>query len=308
MESLAEPGTTFVTEETYRLAKGFFDFQPVGKKMVKGKEGSVSVYKVLSGKEDVYRPRLGSERMIYSEMVGRDNELNALELQVSKVINGHGSIVNIIGEAGIGKSRLVAELKKREVVQRVTLLEGRAIPIGKNLSFHPIIDLSKQWVGIRSDDDEAKAFDKLEAAIKRLFPEEYGEVLPFVATLMGMKLSGSYAQRTKGIEGQALEKLILKSLRDLLVRAAERTPLIIVMEDLHWADTSSIELMESLFRLAETQRILFINLFRPGFQETGERILKTLGERLPVYHLEMVLEPLDERYVKTLIGNMLTIW
>ena len=193
-------------------------------------------------------------------------------------------------------------------MQRVTLLEGRAIPIGKNLSFHPIIDLSKQWVGIRSDDDEAKAFDKLEAAIKRLFPEEYGEVLPFVATLMGMKLSGSYAQRTKGIEGQALEKLILKSLRDLLVRAAERTPLIIVMEDLHWADTSSIELMESLFRLAETQRILFINLFRPGFQETGERILKTLGERLPVYHLEMVLEPLDERYVKTLIGNMLTIW
>jgi hypothetical protein len=64
--------------------------------------------------------------------------------------------------------------------------------------------------------------------------------------------------------------------------------------------------MESLFRLAETQRILFINLFRPGFLETGERILKTLEERLPVYHLEMVLKPLDECYVRTLIGNMLT--
>jgi predicted ATPase len=82
----------------------------------------------------------------------------------------------------------------------------------------------------------------------------------------------------------------------------------IVLEDLHWADTSSIELMESLFRLAETQRILFINLFRPGFPETGEQILKTLKERLPTYHLEIVLEPLDERMSEALIGNMLTIW
>jgi predicted ATPase len=124
---------------------------------------------------------------------------------------------------------------------------------------------------------------------------------------MGMKLWGRYAKRVKGLEGEALEKLILKSLRDLLIRAAEMTPLVIVIEDLHWADTSSIELMESLFRLAETQRILFINLFRPGFPETGERILKTLEERLPVYHLEMVLEPLDERMSEALIQNMLTI-
>jgi class 3 adenylate cyclase len=306
MEALAEPGTTYVAEETFRLTKGLFQFQALGKKVVKGKEGSVSVYKVLSGKEDINRPRLGSERMIYSEMVGRDKELDKLQLQVMKAINGQGSVINIIGEAGIGKSRLVAELKKRGVVQRVSLLEGRAISIGRNLSYHPIIDLLKEWARIRADDGEAAALGKLEAAVRSLFPEEVGEVLPFVATLMGMKLWGRYAERVKGLEGEALEKLILKSLRDLLVRAAERTPLIIVMEDLHWADTSSIELMESLFRLAETQRILFINLFRPGFLETGERILKTLEERLPVYHLEMVLKPLDECYVRTLIGNMLT--
>ena len=308
MEGLAEPGTTYVTEETFRLTKGLFQFQALGKKMVKGKEEPVSVYQVLSGKEDVNRPRLGSERMIYSEMVGRDKELDKLELQVMKAINGQGSVVNIIGEAGIGKSRLVAELKKREVVQRVALLEGRAISIGRNLSYYPIIDLLKQWARIRADDGEAAALGKLEAAVRSLFPEEVGEVLPFVATLMGMKLWGRYAERVKGLEGEALEKLILKSLRDLLIRAAERTPLMIVMEDLHWADTSSLELLESLFRLAETQRILFINLFRPGFPETGERILKTLKERLPVYHLEMVLEPLDERMSEALIGNMLTIW
>ena len=141
MEALAEPGTTYVTEETYRLTKGLFHFQPLGKKMVKGKEEPISVYKVLSAKEDVYRPRLGSERRIYSRMVGRDSELNRLELQVMKAINGQGSVVNIIGEAGIGKSRLVAELKRREVMKRVTLLES-IVCTGwfepwRRLHFHP---------------------------------------------------------------------------------------------------------------------------------------------------------------------------
>ncbi len=310
MEALAEPGTTFVSEETYRLVKDLFQFQYLRKKSVKGKEEPIPVYKVLSAKEDVYRPRLGSERMIYSEMVGRDDELSKLKIQVMKAITGQGSVVNIIGEAGIGKSRLVAELKKWEELKtledkkKVALWEGRAISIGGKLSFHPITDLLRQWTGIRQDDDQVAALSKLQ----KVLPEDVGEVLPFVATLMGIPLSGKYAERVKGLEGEVLEKLILKSLRDLLIRAAKRTPVIIVMEDLHWADRSSIELMESLFRLAETQGILFMNLFRPGFPETGERILKTLKERSPSYHLEIVLGPLDERMSKALIGNMLTIW
>jgi len=308
MEGLAEAGTTYVTEDTFRLTKDLFQFEPMGRKAVKGKEVPISVYKLVSTKEEVYRPRLGVERMIYSEMVGRDHELHRLELQVMKAINGQGSIVSVIGEAGIGKSRLVAELKGRETMKKVTLLEGRAISIGRNLSFHPIIDLLRQWMKIRDDDDPGTAFYKLQQTARNFAPEEATEIVPFVATLMGIPLWGRSAERVKGLEGEALEKLILKSLRDLLLKAAERSALVIVIEDLHWADTSSLELLESLFRLAETQRILFINLFRPGFPETGERILKTLKERLPVYHLEMVLEPLDERMSEALIGNMLSLW
>jgi class 3 adenylate cyclase len=308
MEGLAEPGTTYVTEDTYKLTRDLFRFEALGEKEVKGKKLPVAVYMLSSAIQDVYRPRLGSERIIYSEMVGRDNELHKLETQLSKAIIGQGSVVNIIGEAGIGKSRLVAELKNREMMKEVKLLEGRAISIGGNLSFHPITDLLRQWMGIRQDDYQVEAFYKLQNGLRDLFLEEVGEVLPFVATLMGIPLRGKYAERVKGLEGEALEKLILKSLRDLLIRATERKPLVIVVEDLHWVDTSSLELLESLFRLAETQKILFINLFRPGFPETGERILKTLKERLPVYHLEIVLEPLDERMSEALIGNMLTIW
>jgi len=305
MEGLAAPGTTYVTGETFRLTDGLFRFEALGRKTIKGKKEAIPVYKILSAKEDVYRPRLGSERMIYSEMVGRDRELDKLELQLMKVINGEGSVVNIIGEGGIGKSRLIAELKNRAAVKRVVLLEGMAISIGRNLSFHPIIDMLKQWAQIRKNDSEAAAFYKLETAVRKVCLEDAYEVLPFLATLMGMNLSGRYQERIKGIEGEALKKLILRGMQKLLIKAADRTPLVFVTEDLHWIDTSSLELLESLFRLTEQHRILFVNVFRPGHKETGDRLIETIKERIPVYSVEIMLEPLDDRMSEALVTNML---
>ena len=307
MEGLADPGTTYVTENTYKLIKGLFSFEVLGKRRIKGKKEAVRVYKLLSSKKSVYRPRIGMERSIYSEMVGRDKELNSLELLLLKTVSGEGSIVNIIGEAGIGKSRLIAELRNLEIIKRATFFEGRAISTGQNLSFHPIIDLLKQWTLIGEDDIGSAALRKLEMAVERISPEEVDEVLPFVATLMGMKLSSRHKERIKGIEGEALETLMLKVMRDLLVKASDITPLIIVMEDLHWADTSTIKYLEYLFPIVETQRILFINVFRPGYENTSDRITETIRKRLPEYYVEIVLEPLEALMSEMLINNMLNL-
>ena len=307
MEHLADPGTTFVTQEVYKQAKGMFKFESLGKKGIKGKDESIQVYKVLPGHRHIHRPRLGSERMIFSEMVGRKNKLDKLELQVMKLINGEGSIVNIIGEAGIGKSRLLAELKGREVVQRLTLLEGRAVSMGRNLSFHPMVDLLKQWARIGVDDDMTEAFTKLETAFRRLLWDAAGEVLPFVATLMGLNLPVQSRDRLQGIEGEALEKLIRKSMRELFTQLSKSSPLIIVIDDLHWSDKSSIELLESLFRLTEKERILYINLFRPGYSQTGQQIMETLKVTPALYQVNLELEPLDDRKSETLIANMLNL-
>jgi tetratricopeptide (TPR) repeat protein len=255
----------------------------------------------------VFRPRLGEERMIYSEMVGRGKELNKLELQVMKAINGEGSVVNIIGEAGIGKSRLVAELKNHDVMKQVTMLEGSAISIGKNLSFHPIIDLIKQWAKIKTKDSDTDAFKKLELAVQSVDFENSNEIIPFVATLMGMKLSPNYAERIVGIEGKALEKLLFKNVRDLLIKATKSTPIVIIIEDLHWSDRSSIDLLSSLYRLAENYSILFINVFRPGYSETSDQIVKVLKDELSVYYVEISIEPLDGQLSEALIINMLKI-
>jgi len=307
MESIAEPGTTYVTRNTFHLAEGLFEFEAIGKKKVKGKPELIPVYKLLGDKGDLYRPRLGSERMIFSRMVGRDELLDRLELQVMKAVNGEGSIVNIIGEAGIGKSRLVAELKRRDVMKRVVFLEGRAISIGRNLSFYPIIYLMKQWARIGEDDDKNVTHSKLEAAVRDLHPEKADEIFPFVATLMGMKLTGAYAERIKGIEGEALEKLIFNNMRALIIRATELSPMVIVSEDMHWADTSTIEIMEFLFQMVETHRVLFINLFRPGYPERGDRITASIKKSLSRYYVELKIEPLDGKMSQELIRNMLNI-
>jgi class 3 adenylate cyclase len=305
MESKANPGTVLVSPNTYRKVSQQFEFRSLGETEVKGKEEPLEIYELI--KDKVYRPRLGQERQIYSEMVGRDDQLNELEIQILKAIKGEGSVVNIIGEAGIGKSRLISELRKSPTIKKVTLLEGRAISIGRNLSFHPIIDLIKHWARISEDDSEASSLSKLETAIRSVSQQDADEIIPFVATLMGMKLTGRYAKRVEGIEGEALEKLILKNVKDLITKATEITPLVMVIEDLHWADDSSVELLESLFRLAETNRILFINVFRPYHKDTGDRIVQTIKERLSVYCVEINLEPLSEKMSETLIDKMLEI-
>jgi len=184
--------------------------KPWERKRSRAKGKAVHVYKVPSAK----RMSTGLAWVLSEAFTliwwGRDKELDKLELQVLKAVNGEGSIVNILERLALAITACCG-IENREVMKRVSLLEGRAIFPGRNLSFHPIIDLLKSWAGIVEDDNGADAFSKLETAVSRVIQDEKHEVLPFVATLMGMKLSGRYAERIKGIEGQALKKLIVRA-------------------------------------------------------------------------------------------------
>ena len=303
LSDLAQAREILVGYDTYRACKNHFNFNPLKPVIVKGKLGQIPIYQLLSQKALTFSS--GLFRHISSEMVGRDKDLEKLALQVIKTVNGEGSVVNVIGEAGIGKSRLIAELKQRKEMQQVMLLEGLAVSIGKNLSFHPIIDILKQWAQIAEKDSEAMAFAKLESAIQDLHPEESDEIIPFTATLMGMKLAGKYAKRVKGIEGDGLEKLILKSLRELLIKRCESQPVIIIIEDLHWADESSIKLLKSLYRLVEKYRITFINALRPGYLDENKGAVIKIGEKLSGHYAEIQLQPLEKNDSETLINNIL---
>jgi class 3 adenylate cyclase/tetratricopeptide (TPR) repeat protein len=305
LSDLAEARDILVGPNTYRASQNHFTFQPLKSTKVKGKYERIPIYKVLSEK---YATSCGHEMQLSSEMVCRDQELAKLELHILKAVNGQGSVINVFGEAGIGKSRLLAELRQRDVISRVSFLEGRSISIGKNLCFHPIIDLYKQWARIKEEDTQAEASNNLETAIRRVCGDETDEVFPFVATMMGMKLSGKHSHRVEGMEGEALEKLILKNVRELLIRSTELIPIVIVMEDLHWADTTSLELLESVFRLARTHRVVFINVFRPGYWQGDNRKVETLPEWLPeVDFAEIAVKPFDRQASEALVNNMLQV-
>lgn len=301
LQSVAEAGTIYASEQTYQLSQGDFNFEALDKQKLKGIPELVSIYRLLS-----LRPE--KPRTIYAKMVGRNEELIKLELQLLKAVDGQGSVVSIIGEAGIGKSRLVRELKDRETMKHATLLEGRAISIGRNLSYHPIVDLLKHWMRIRDDDDAETAFGKLRQAIKIPVPDGTDELIPFIATLMGIPLWGKNAEMVRELEGEVLEKKIQNSVKDLIIKATKQSTLLIVMEDLHWADASSLDLLEYLFTMASEHRVLFVNLFRPDIPDTGGRILKYLQECPTLNHVEITLDRLDKKDSEALIENMLALW
>ena len=240
-------------------------------------------------------------------MVGREKEIDLLSLQILRLINGTGGIITVTGEAGIGKSRLLAELRLNAALKKTILLEGRAISMGRTLSFFPIIDALKHWSQIRGNDTDAEVQWKLERAIRDIHPEETDEIFPFIATLMGMKLTGRHAQRVKGIEGESLEKLIFRNMRELLIKGSEVRPTVIYFEDFHWVDTSSLELVKALFRLVEECRILFILVFRPGYTDTGERVNSFIQEHYPSKWTKVELEPLKESESEQLLSNLLKI-
>lgn len=244
-------------------------------------------------------------RHITSEMVGRENELSLLEFQIIKAIMGEGSVVNVVGDAGIGKSRLIAETKKLEVMKKVTVFESRASSIGRNLSFHPVIDLFRNWAKISDSDSETTKSEKLHDSIRSINPDVTAEIFPFVATLMGLKLTGAHAERVQGIEGEALEKLIFKNVKELLFQGLQLGPIVIIMEDIHWADASSMSLLAYLYPVAEKHGIVFINVFRPGYIHTDYANIMQVGSRLNVQRLEVEIQPLDKGESETLIDNML---
>lgn len=233
LEDISEAGQILVGQSTYRFTRNLFEYKELAQVSLKGKEKAVQIYELICPKMKKVRDRLYTSRLISSELVGRQRELDQLELYVLKAINGEGSIVNVVGEAGIGKSRLIAELKRKDEIRRVILLEGRALSMGKNLSFHPIIEILKNWAGIKEEDGETDSMHKIERLVDSIHTDERSEIVPFIATLMGLRVTPKYAERLQGLEGESLFKLIIKNLMKLLTKASGIKPLVIIIDDLH---------------------------------------------------------------------------
>lgn len=309
MQTAAEPNTILISENTHRLVTSLFEFEDKGLIQVKGKADAVHVYRVLEAKKGAIKTR--GIAGLSSPMVGRRREYSTLLQIADDVRMGHGSTVAVIGEAGLGKSRLIAEWRKAVLAESsgtsVRWVEGRCLSYGSSMAHHLSADVLRGLVGAPAGATEEETHIALKRATEKLFGDEVKEVYPFLGHLLGVKLEEDMAARVKYLDGPALQAKYVAAYKRFLSRCAESSPLIIVCEDIHWADPSSVELLTQVAPIVAEAPVVFAFITRPDKDAPGWKLITQAREIAGAGMTELHLAPLSEKDSQELVANLLEI-
>lgn len=305
LQSAAKDGQILVGESTYHAASREFEFRAM-QLDVKGYDRPVPAYEVLSTEEHRYRARPGESSAdgTRSPMVGRASELGMIATRLEALQAGTGGVIAVIGENGMGKSRLLAESLALPFAQDLEIVEGRCLSVGTNLAFHPFVDFLRNWSGVGESEDSRRVYSALEDRIGSLALRDKDDVLGAAARLLGVDGAAAGSARFSDVEGEALERVIRVAFADLLTALARRRALLFVFEDLHWADKSSLRLLEAVLPLATSQPIGFLLLCRPHYAETSEHMLSFLAQQMPNAHIRIRLQPLSTASTSELVTHL----
>jgi ABC-type oligopeptide transport system substrate-binding subunit/class 3 adenylate cyclase len=304
MESAAEPGTVLIAEATHKLIAGLFDTDALGPIEVKGRRAPVPVYRVLAAKAAPGKPRgiIGLE----SPLVGREAECAALREALERLQAGVGGIVTLVGEAGIGKSRVVAELRK-QAPPDVQWVEGRCLSYGTSVAYLLWVDVLRCLLGATLEESPKAVREALRQRVEDWCPDPSHDVYPYLARLMALPLEDNLATRLDDMDGQNLKANTFSALETVLQCAASEGPLVLVCEDLHWADATSLGLLEQLLALTDHSSLLLICIFRPVKEHGSWRIKETAARTYGHRHADIQLKPLSATHSELLVGNLLQI-
>ncbi len=293
-------GQIFVGKETFRLTSRFFKFKTLPPLAVKGKEHPQKVYELLHRKEEQVTP--WGERKA-SPLVGREKEMQALAKQVERLAAGRGGKLAVIGEAGIGKSRLMAEIKKR-TGSNIRWMEGRSLSYSRESSFMPAQGILRKFLGGDVHDSPEKIRGLLLIELEKLNDIDIPSTFPFLAHLLQLHLTVAEEERIKILAPPVLNQRIHSAFRSFLETKAKLMPLVVLWEDLHWADPASLRLIESLLEIPEEVPILHLLVFRPIREEAiwklHERMLTKYGRDYKV----ITLGALSPKWSATLAQNI----
>ena len=291
MESTAQSGTIQVAENTYRLTEGYFDFKPLGELEVKGKKEPVKAYQLIGlGR---VRTKLGvSEMRGLTPFVGRERELELLLDGFERAKSGRGQALSIVGEAGVGKSRLLYEFKKAIAREDVTFLEGRCLSYSRGEAYHPVMDMLKSNFNILEGEKDHNISDKVKAGLKALGVDET-YTLPYLLELLAVKDSGIDAI---SMSPEARKDRIRESVKRIILKGSEIRPVIMAIEDLQWIDKGTEELAKYILDSIPAARALLIFNYRPDY-------VHTWGGRS--YHSQVTLNRLSNRESLAMVTNIL---
>ena len=291
IEGLAAAGTTLISEETFKRTEGFFRFEALGAKKIKGKQEPVEVYQVIA--PSTRRTRFDvSAALGLTPFVGRERELEILIDSFTRIKAGRGQAVSIIAEAGAGKSRLLYEFRKAVSSEDATFLEGRCLSYSKGVAYHLHADILKANFNIQRNDGDSEIRRKVKSGLQLLGLDEASN-LPYLLELLGVRESGIDNIQ---ISLESRKDRIIETIKRIAHKGCDDRPLILAYEDLHWMDQNSEDVLKSVLASIPGAKILLIFTYRPEF-------VHTWGSKS--FHSQITLNRLSNRESLIMIFHLL---
>jgi predicted ATPase/class 3 adenylate cyclase len=293
MEQLADPGSTLITAETLHLAEGFLQVSARGPAPVKGMSEPVEVFELTGAGSVRTRLQAAAARGL-TRFVGRSAELAQMFSALERSHAGHGQVVALVGEPGVGKSRLVWEFTHSHRTEGWLLLESASVSYGKASAYRPVIDLLKSHFQIEDRDDERRIREKATGKLLTLDETFKPHLVPLLA-LLDVPVDD---EKWKPLDPVQKRMRTLDACKRLILREAQVQPLVLVFEDLHWIDSETQALLNSLVESLPTARLLLLVNFRPEYASPW-------GAK--TYYTQLRIDPLSgesaEELLRTLLGS-----
>src|SRR5438876_9576770 len=260
MEQLAAPGSIVVTEQTHKLTAGYFAFKALGRTPVKGVEEPLNVYEALGAGPLRTRLQVAAQRGL-TQFVGRLGEMEHMRRALERAKAGHGQIVGMMGEPGVGKSRLFYEFKLT-APSGCLILEAFSVSYGKASPYLPVIELLKSYFQIHPQDDERSRRERVIGKVLGL-DRSLEDTLPYFFALLGVENQASALQH---MDPQIRRRRTFEALKKLFLRESLNQPLILIFEDLHSIDTETQGFLDTLSEGVASAKILLLVNYRPEYR------------------------------------------
>ena len=291
MEQLARPGTTLITASTLRLAEGFVEVTPLGPVPLKGLADAVEIYEVVRARPLRSRLRAAAAQGL-TRFVGRDGEMEQLQRALERAGGGHGQVVAVIGEPGVGKSRLFYEFVHSHRAQGWFVLESFSVSYGKATAYLPVIDLLKTYFQVADRDDARTIRAKVTGHVLTL-DESLRDTIPaLLALLDALPADSAFSSLDPALRRQRT----LDALKRLLLRESQVRPVLAVFENLHWIDSETQAFLNGLIDSLPTAHLLLLVNYRPEYQHAW-------GSR--TYYTQLRLDPLPRETAAELLHALL---
>jgi class 3 adenylate cyclase/tetratricopeptide (TPR) repeat protein len=291
MEQLATPGQIFLTEHTLRLTEGYVAVKSLGVVPVKGLAAPVAIYELIGPGPIRSRLQLAAARGL-SRFVGRGAELAELATALEQARSGHGQVVALVGEPGVGKSRLVREFTTGHLQAEWRVLEAFSTSFDTSAAYLPMISLLRGYFDIQEWDDPRAIRDKVTASLLDL-DQSLVAALPALLTLLDVPVEDL---AWDGLDPRQRRRRTLDAVRRLLVRESQRRPLCLVIEDLHWIDPEAQAVLDALVESLPAARILLVVTYRPEYEQAWSR---------KSYYAQIAVHPLPHGMAEELLQSLL---